>query len=154
MLYVLFRAGDRRYALAAGSVVEVVPLLRLDPLPGAPPSVRGLFSYRGTPVAAVDVSVLSGAGAAPEKMSTRILIASWTGAGGESRLVGLLATSVTETITRGPQDSPPSRLNLPDAPWIESVFVVGDEVVPCVRVDAFLPAEVRALLDAGPETAA
>lgn len=151
MLYLLFTAGARRYALAAGSVVEVVPLLRLDPLPGAPPAVRGLFSYRGTPVAAVDVSLLSGAGAAPERMSTRIVIVSYPEAGGTIRLVGLLATSVTETVTRSPAEAAPSRLNLPDAPWIDSAFVVGDEVVPCVRVEAFLPAEIRALVDSGAE---
>lgn len=153
MLYVLFTAGARRYALAAVSIVEVVPLLRLDPLPGAPASVRGLFSYRGVPVPAVDVSVLSGAGPAPERMSTRIVIVSYTEDGGVRRIVGLLATSVTETITRSPADAPPSGLRLPEAPWIESAFVVGDEVVPCVRVEAFLPADVRALLDAAPKEA-
>jgi chemotaxis-related protein WspB len=151
VLYLLFTAGARRYALAAGSVVEVVPLLRLDPLPGAPPSVRGLFSYRGIPVAAVDVSVLSGGGEAPERMSTRIVIVSYSEAGGAIRLVGLLATSVTETVARSGKHEAPSRLNLPDAPWIESAFVVGDEVVPCVRVEAFLPVEIRALVDARSE---
>lgn len=147
MLYVLLSAGSRRYALAARSVVEVVPLLRLEPLPGAPPSVRGLFSYRGTPVPAVDVSLLAGAGPVPERMSTRIVVVSVEEAGGRRRLVGLLATSVTETVTRSASDAPPAGLQLPEAPWIESAFVVGDEVVPCVRVDAFLPAEVRSLVD-------
>jgi len=147
VLFVLFRAGPTRYALAASSVVEVVPLVRLEPLPGAPASVRGLFSYRGTPVPAVDVSVLTGAGPAPDRMSTRIVIVSWAEDDGTARLAGLIATSVTETVDRSADDPPPSGLALPSAPWIASAFIVGGEVVPCVRVEAFLPAEVRALVD-------
>ena len=147
MLFVLFRAGPSRYALAASSVVEVVPLVRLDPLPGAPPSVRGLFSYRGTPVPAVDVSVLTGAGPAPDRMSTRIVIVSYAEEGRADRLAGLIATSVTETVERSDDAPPPAGVTLPSAPWIASVFVVGGDVVPCVRVEAFLPAEVKALVD-------
>jgi len=41
----LFTRGERRFALPAGQVVEVVPLPRCTPVPLTPALVRGIFSY-------------------------------------------------------------------------------------------------------------
>ena len=41
----LFIRGERRFALPAGQVVEVVPLPRCTPVPLTPAVVRGIFSY-------------------------------------------------------------------------------------------------------------
>lgn len=55
MTLLCFTVADARYALALERVVEVVPRLLLTPLPGAPAAVLGAFSYRGTPLPAIDL---------------------------------------------------------------------------------------------------
>ena len=45
----MFQLGKERYALEAGRVVEVAPLLALKRLPQAPKGVAGIFNYRGRP---------------------------------------------------------------------------------------------------------
>jgi chemotaxis-related protein WspB len=50
MLFILFQIGRDRYALSAGSIIEVLPLMNLKSVPRAPAGVAGLLNYHGTPV--------------------------------------------------------------------------------------------------------
>ncbi len=58
------RAGSG-YAVAAGSVVEVLPLAEPTPVPSTPPAVAGVVNHRGRIVAIVDLAALLPA-ASPE----------------------------------------------------------------------------------------
>ncbi len=59
MLFILFQLGSDRYALPAGQVAEVLPLVALKALLGAPAGVAGLIDYRGTAVPVIDLSALA-----------------------------------------------------------------------------------------------
>ena len=147
MLFVVFRAGGRRYALEASSVVEVVPLVKLTPLPHAPPSLRGLFRFRGFIVPAVDLSVLTGGEPARELMSTRILVTRVDGHGeGRERFVGLVAEGVTGTLLRPEGPSQATGISLPEAPWLSGVLPDGEEMVPCLSASRIVPAELLDLV--------
>ena len=74
MLYVLFQLGKDRYALEASRVVEVVPLLTMNPIPQAPIGVAGMIVYRGQAIPAVDLCQLTLGHPARERLSTRIII--------------------------------------------------------------------------------
>jgi chemotaxis-related protein WspB len=141
VLFLVFRAAGARWALDASTVVEVVPLVRLAPLPHAPPYVRGLFRWRGLVLPAVDLSVLAGGEPAREMMSTRILVARMPDAGA-GRFAGLVAEGVTGTALRPEGPASASGLSLPDAPWIAGVLPDGDEMVPCISPGRIVPPEV------------
>ena len=74
MLYVLFQLGKDRYALEASRVVEIVPLLTMNPIPQAPKGVAGMIVYRGQAIPAVDLCELTIGQPARERLSTRIII--------------------------------------------------------------------------------
>jgi len=80
MLFLLFQLGNDRYALEAGRVVEVLPLVELKGLPQSPPGVAGVFNYRGQPVPAVDLCALTLQRPAQECLSTRIIVVRCPGA--------------------------------------------------------------------------
>lgn len=161
MLHLLVRAGTRRLALEARSVVEVVPLLEIAPLPGAPPPVRGLFRYRGRPVVAVDAARLAGEGSPPERMSGRIVVVSIPGTGEASLLVGLVVTAVTDVMAAkdvadrtavsavtGGAAAAPHRPEEGAEPWVSALLGEGPEAAGVLRLEAFLPGAVRALIEA------
>ena len=54
MLFLLFQLGDARFALAVDQVAEVLPLVRINPMPLAPAGVAGVFECRGALVPVVD----------------------------------------------------------------------------------------------------
>ena len=56
----LCRSGKHYYAIPLESVTEVMRVLPLEPLAGAPPYVRGLSIIRGAPVPIVDIGLLIG----------------------------------------------------------------------------------------------
>jgi chemotaxis-related protein WspB len=100
MLFVLFQLGKNRYALEAGCVVEVLPLLELKHVPQPPRGVAGIFVYRGQPVPALDLCELTLGRPALEHLSTRIIIIRHRKSTGESQLIGLIAERATGTLRR------------------------------------------------------
>ncbi len=55
LLAVEFSVGEEHFCIGAADVREVVRLRHLTPVPGAPAAVRGVTTYRGEILAAVDV---------------------------------------------------------------------------------------------------
>jgi purine-binding chemotaxis protein CheW len=85
-----FGIAEETYAIEAASVLEVVPLADLTPLPGVPAFVSGIAMARGRVVTVVDIKKLFGI---PEKGLAdlhRIVIV-----GGEGAEIGILSDGVT-----------------------------------------------------------
>lgn len=146
MLFLLFHIGRDRYALEAGRVVEVLPLVRLQKIPRAPRGVAGLFNYRGQLVPAVDLCELATGIPAREQLSTRIILVRHADAAGREHLLGLIAERAAEIIRldgRQPAHSGPS---VGQVPWLGPVLMDGAGVIQCLREQQLLSDEVRALL--------
>lgn len=62
--FVSFKLGDGSYAVLAAAVAEVTHPLPLTPLPDLPPGMVGISPLRGEILAAVDLRLLLGEGAA------------------------------------------------------------------------------------------
>jgi chemotaxis-related protein WspB len=146
MLFLLFRLGKDRYALPATQVVEVLPMLAVKQIPQAPPAVRGAFDFRGRPVPLVDLTQMALGVPARDQLSTRIVLVDYPDGAGATRLLGLLAEQVTETLRRNPEDFRDSGVELPDAPWLGPVASDPGGLVQRVEVGQLLTPAVRALL--------
>jgi purine-binding chemotaxis protein CheW len=66
-LWLLCRAGSSLCALPLANVVEIMRALRVEPVAGAPPFVRGLSVIRGAPTPVVDIAHLFGGCTAPSR---------------------------------------------------------------------------------------
>ena len=146
MLFLLFRLGKDRYAIEASRVAEVLPMLEVKRIPQAPPAVRGAFDFRGTPVPLLDLTQLALGRDAPEQLSTRIVLVHYPDESGRTRLLGLLAEHVTETLRRDPGEFRDAGVEVPDAPWLGKVASDVGGLVQWVQVEQLLPPELRALL--------
>jgi purine-binding chemotaxis protein CheW len=60
-VHLVIEAAGRKALLASARVSEVVRIVAIAPLAGAPPQVRGTFICRGVPVIAVDLRKMLGA---------------------------------------------------------------------------------------------
>ena len=146
MLFLLFRLGKDRYALPAVQVAEVLPMLEVKQIPLAPPAVCGAFDFRGRPVPLIDLSRMALGVAAREQLSTRIVLVDYPDGRGGTRLLGLLAEQVTETMRRNPEDFRDSGVGVPDAPWLGPVASDAGGLVQRVEIGELLTPDVRALL--------
>src|SRR6266566_1593541 len=121
MLFLLFHLGSDRYALEAGKIAEVLPLVGFKKIPQAPLGVAGVFNYRGTPVPAIDLTQLSVGRPAPLRLSTRLVLAHCSTAAGGVRLLGLIAERATEMMRREPSEFVSAGVNSDAAPYLGPV---------------------------------
>lgn len=74
MLMLLFWIGTERWAIAAADIKDVLPLVKLQPVPHSHPELAGLLNYRGEMVRTLDISKVITRQAAPLIMSSRIVV--------------------------------------------------------------------------------
>lgn len=144
MLLLMFRAAGQRYAVEAARVVEVVPRVRLRPLPHAPAHLAGVFEYRGEVVSVVDVGVLLGATPAPDRLSTRIILVDRRpeprAADAPRAMLGLVAEDVDDLVPVDPSALAPPPVPIPGAPYLGGIAELDSVMVQLLRVDRILEA--------------
>ena len=150
MLLLLFEAQTGRYALDAHQVVEVLPLVTLQPVPHAPRGVAGVFNYRGTPLPVMDLSDLMIARPAVARLSTRIIVVRYPLETDDPALIGLIAEHATDTIRRSSDDFVSSGITNDAAPYAGPVATDRDGMVQLIQVTALLTPAIREMLFTGP----
>ena len=146
MLFLLFQLAADRYALPARDVLEVLPMVTLKALPGAPVGIAGLMDYRGTPVPVVDVSALALGRPAAARVSTRLLMVRYTAPGGEEKPLGLLAEHATEMMNRAPSDFQPAGVGSKETRYLGPVASDPRGLIQRVEIAELLNDQLRAVL--------
>ncbi len=143
MLFLLFHLGADRYALDAGRIAEVLPLVLLKEIPGAPVGIAGALTYRGAPVPVLDVSRMILGRPARRVLGTRLVLARYGGRDGREHLLGLIVERVTRTIRREPGDFVPSGVTDAAVPCLGPVASDAQGLIQRVEIDALLSADAR-----------
>lgn len=151
MLFIIFQAGEDYYALEAHKIIEVVPLLTLRGCPGAPAYIAGLANYRGVGVPVVEFGRLIGRAPCNVYLSTRIIMTSYTGAGGRQRTIGLLAETVTDTVERAEADFSQNNVVSPGHTCLGKLAIHGAGFIQRVLINQLVPKELEPMLFAEQE---
>lgn len=133
MLFVVFQIGEAGYALAASEVVEILPMLPLRIVRGAPNGMAGSFAYRGSFLPAVDLCAIELGRPAADRMSTRILVVRGQDRAGDVQPFGLIVENATDILRCEPDAFQP--------------FAQGPRgLVQRIEIDALVPAALGARL--------
>ena len=146
MLFLLFQLGSDRYALEAGQVVEVLPLVSLKELPHAPRGVAGLANYREEIVPVIDLSSLALGRVAEQRVSTRLLMVRYSLPQGGERLLGLVAERATEMLKCAPEDFHETGVENDEAPYLGPVMRNDRGLIQRVDIASLLNDELRQAL--------
>jgi chemotaxis-related protein WspB len=147
MLFITFQLGTDRYGIDAGSVREILPLIRLKRLPQSPPGVAGLFNYHGTPVPVVDLSELALGQPSSQCFSTRILLTHYRDNNGQDRMVGLIAEKATGLIRRRADEVVDPQVKVGSAPYLGALLMDGTEVIQLIEHEKLLAAPIQTAID-------
>lgn len=147
-LHLIIRLGNDRFAIDTQVVVEVIPLVRLRALLGAPAGSAGVMIFRGDAIPVVDLSVIAMGVATPTRLMSRIVIVRYEheAAPDAPRLLGLLVPEVLEVTHLDSSSFETIALNTDGAPCLGPMLVTPDGVVQRVQVPALLSAELRSAL--------
>ncbi|MBI4623996.1 MAG: chemotaxis protein CheW [Verrucomicrobia bacterium] len=153
MLFILFQLGSDRYALPARDVAEVLPLISVKVLPGAPVGVAGLVDYRGTAVPAIDLTALAFGRPAARRVSTRLLMVKYPHPRGGERLLGVIAEHATELMAKEPADFRPMGITTGATRYLGPIVHDARGMIQRVEVAGLLTGELRAALFTDRESA-
>jgi chemotaxis-related protein WspB len=140
MLLLLFKIGDRPFAMATSKIREIVPLVGLQRLPDSPDFAAGLMRYRGNSIPVIDLCLLSTGRSCTPKLSTRIIIVEYVPVAGRSGLLGLIAEQVVETIRSRLATAPVSAINLDDLIDQPATRVTPEDKIHWFDPEQMLPA--------------
>jgi chemotaxis-related protein WspB len=146
MLFLTFRIGNDRYALATQDVVEVLPLINLKTIPCAANGVAGVINYHGRPVPLIDVTEMTLGQPSVARMSTRVILVNYVRESGESLLLGLKAEHVTETIRRTDADFVSSGVTVSGAVYLGPVTMEASQIIQRVDVRRIMTEDALAQL--------
>jgi chemotaxis-related protein WspB len=146
MLFILFQIGRDRYALPASSIIEVLPLMNLKRVPGAPSGVAGVLNYRGTPVPVIDLNEMTLGEPAARRLSTRIILVTYPLEAQHPRALGLIAEHATNMTQRSVQDFIETGVESDDARFLGRVANDAGGLIQWIAVERLLTSEVRNVL--------
>jgi chemotaxis-related protein WspB len=146
MLMLLFYVGPDRYALTCSQVVEVIPLVELRKLYHAPEYMAGLFNYRGSIVPVLDLSHLIQGSSSRHCLSTRIILVNYQQPNQNSRLVGLMAERVTDTVDVLESQFKDGGIHLENAAYLGQIIMDPEGTIQQLRLDSLLSKQAQAFL--------
>ena len=105
MLALMCQVGGQRCALDTGSVVEVIPRVRLDMISGAGTVFGGIARHRGDSIPVIDLGQLFSGKPCSDQWSSRIVVVEIIESGKQRRF-GLLAEQIEPmTFQTGPKSA-------------------------------------------------
>lgn len=134
-LMLLFCVSDSLFACAAEPIIEVVPRVKITPLPHAPSYFCGLINYGGKPVPIIDFSQLIENRPSHNALHSRIILLNPSN-GDDERILGIIVEKVTETTMLSPEDFIKSGVRVEQHPYLGGVFSTETESVQFVYTDA------------------
>jgi chemotaxis-related protein WspB len=146
MLFILFQIGQDRYALSAGSIIEVLPLMNLKRIPCAPIGVAGALNYRGTPVPVIDLNEMMLARPAARRLSTRIILVKYPLEAEHPRALGLIAERATNMMQRSIEEFKETGVESDEARYLGRVTNDPGGFIQWIEVQRLLTAEIRQVL--------
>ncbi len=143
MLFLLFQIGRERYALETANILEVVPLLTVKQLPGAPPGVAGIINYRGRPVPVLDLSEVLAGRVAEARFSTRIVMVRMQDEHRGTQCLGLIVENATSVLQQRAESFVNPGVNLLAAPYLGPVLMDERGSIQWIHEQRLLPDVVK-----------
>ena len=142
MQLLTFTVAGEAYAIESRRVVEVLPLVRVRPIPHTPDYVRGIFTYRGRLVPLVDLGLRLGTGPLAERLSTRVVVCEFVIGGREPQRLGIVAENVISICSAEDADASLPSLVFHDAPFLGKVLRISGRTIQVLDGDQLLPTDV------------
>jgi chemotaxis-related protein WspB len=146
MLFLQFEIDGDRYALDFRQLIEVLPLVNLKTLSGAPSGIAGMFDYHGSPVPVVDLSQVIAGRAALRRVNTRIVVVNYAMTDRAPRTLGLIAEKATATVQLQEAEFAESGVANGDTPYLGPIARDARGLIQWLTVSQLLPLRVRNVL--------
>lgn len=144
MLILLFYIGNVMYTVKCDRIREIAPAAALKEIPHTPDFFAGYFNYRGIIVPVIDLRRLIQGCPCQMRLSTRIILVDYKGKDASSRILGLMAERVTETVKKNKEAFVMPGIRSEGAPYLGGIVMEQKKMIQYIDLDK-LPACVNFL---------
>ena len=145
MLLLVFHVKEDSFAIDTRNVVEVIPLMNLQSLIGAPEYVAGIFNYRGESVPVIDLCRFFKDENSNRFYNTRIILVNYKLAD-QNHVLGLIAENVSDVIQKDESQLQSSGMRLETSPFLGKVVLDKGAMIQNIELDNLLSDELSSLL--------
>lgn len=143
MLLLCFEVENDVYGLPVQVLQEVLPVVGMKQLPGAPAAVAGLMNFRQHTLPVIDVNRMLTGRRAADRLNTRILVAQCPAAKASRGVIGLMVERATHTVSISEGAFRPAPVRTDGTPYLGPVAEVDGRLLQRVEVAALLTPEIQ-----------
>jgi chemotaxis-related protein WspB len=141
MIIITLSIGEEKYAIRADNVIEIVPIIKLKPLPMAESYIAGIINYRGKPIPVIDMCQLLDNRPCAHLLSTRLILIRIDG--NEDNPLGLITEKATETQSRREDEVMDSNIKIENAPFLGGILHDDDGMIQLLDINKLLSKKIR-----------
>jgi purine-binding chemotaxis protein CheW len=130
---VIFTLDSRKYALHLSRVLQVVHAVDVTPLPGAPDTVLGAITVRGTILPVYDIRKRFGLDKKEISLTDHFIIAQ-----ARTGTVVLIADEVLGTVESEEKDPVMEKTTLPESRYADGIITIEGDIIYIHNLDSFL----------------
>lgn len=129
-VFVICRVGSQQYAISVADMLEVSAMVRLTPLPAAPPEVLGVVNRHGAVVPLLDLRACLGQPAAPPGLNNLFIVVR-----DQADIAGLVVDDILEvTALPGEIRHPPAQ----SGPYVRGMTILSEQPILILDTGALL----------------
>lgn len=136
MLYAQFSLNGFRYVLSTKDIIEILPYVKLTPIPHTENYIAGMFNYRGKATPVIDICSLMIKRPSAAFLSSRIIMVKVVGKNNTIRNIGLLFEKATEILKLDEDLFSDSGVENLEMPFLGPVITDADGVIISVKPQA------------------
>ncbi|MBN2470557.1 MAG: purine-binding chemotaxis protein CheW [Anaerolineae bacterium] len=129
-VFVICRVGEQQYAISVADMLEVTAMVRLTPLPAAPPAVLGVVNRHGAVMPLLDLRVCLGQPAEPPDLNSLFVVVR-----GPEYVAGLVVDDILEVTALGGEiQHPPAQ----SGPYVRGMTILNEQPILILDTTALL----------------
>ncbi len=138
--WIVLRVDKQEYALHIDSIVEVLRMVAVRPLPDTAPWIAGLMNMRGRGVPVMDLRLRLGMPARPYALNMIIVVIQVDG-----RMLGLIVDQAMEFLSLPPESIRPTEGAGGHSGIVAGIANTGDRLILILEPRTLLASETRGL---------
>ena len=126
MMYLVCNIDELSFGIPYSQIMEVIPLVKINEIPGSPDYIAGMINYRKQLIPVIDLQQIMRKRQHKRLMSTRIIIANNTEKEG---IIGFITENTTDILEIISNEIRERKVKVNNADYIEKALLIDDSIL-------------------------
>ncbi|MBI5325480.1 MAG: purine-binding chemotaxis protein CheW [Ignavibacteriae bacterium] len=139
---IVFHIDNLRFAISLDSIIKVIAVVEITPLPEAPSFISGIINLEGRIIPVAELRLRMGMPKKNIQLSDQIIVAATP-----NRLIGILIDTIDGINNFSESDITPNDEIMPAIKHINSIAKINNDIIFITNLESFFSLEEEIILD-------